>query len=493
MATIEFIDQTLRDGQQSLWGMRLQAQDAAESLPHLDQTGFRTIDLTGGGPFIVLVRSFRADPWATLDFIVSGLPSTPRRAGVRSVAVGGFGFMPDAIIDLWVHTLARHGINSLWLFDCLYDLPKMKRTAQAIRAGGADVVPAIMYGLTDVHTDEFFATRAAEMASWDGVETIYVEDAPGVLTPERARTLLPALQEATGDVRLELHCHNTTGLAALNYIEGIKAGIEIIHTCSLPMANGPSLPSTEALVEIVEDLGHTHNLDKRRLRPVADSFYATAAAAGYAVGVPNEYRLAPYKHQLPGGMTGTLINQLAQHGMADRLDDVIEEIVVVREELGQPIMATPFSQFVGIQAVLNIVLGERYKVVPDEVVQYALGHYGPLPQPVQPDVMDRILSVPRATELASWEQPQPTLKEIRDQLGGSGLSDEELLLRYLLSKEEVDSLLEAPPIRTAPRVTTSNVLSMVKDLAAAPRSFSRVTLDRPDIRVDLRRSPNGAA
>ena len=209
-------------------------------------------------------------------------------------------------------------------------MPVMKAKAEAIQGVGGEVVPAIMYGLTDLHTDEFFADRAREMASWDGVKRIYIEDAPGVLTPERASTLLPALQEATPGVRLELHVHNTTGLAPLVYVEGIKAGIDLLHTCALSMANGPSLPSTEAMVEIVEELGHTHNLDKSQLQPVSDHFLREARRLGWETGVPNEYRMLPYRHQLPGGMTGTLKNQLNEYGMPEKFPEVVDEIVRVR-------------------------------------------------------------------------------------------------------------------------------------------------------------------
>ncbi|MCW3019042.1 MAG: Pyruvate carboxylase [Solirubrobacterales bacterium] len=486
MTEITFIDQTLRDGQQSLWGMRLRAFQATPALAHIDRTGFDVVDLTGGGPFIVLVREFRDNPWDTLDHIVGGLPSTATRAGVRTLAVGGFGFTPDSMIDLWVQTLVRHGIKSLWLFDCLFDMPVMRRKAKAIQDAGAEVVPAIMYGLTDLHTDEFFAERAREMASWEGVKSIYFEDAPGVLTPERAATLLPALREATAGVRLELHVHNTTGLAPLVYVEGMRHGIDTIHTCSMPMANGPSLPSTEAMVEIVEALGHSHRLDVSHLAPVAEHFAREAVRAGHPLGVPNEYRMAPYRHQLPGGMTGTLRNQLVQHGMGDRMGEVIDEIVLVREELGEPVMATPFSQFVGIQAVLNIVLDARYKVVPDEVIHYAYGHYGPLLRPVSPDVADRIFSQPRAAELAKWERPQPTLAEVRKQLG-THLSDEELLLRFLIPAEHVDAMLAAGPIRTDPRTRASEIVEHVADLVAESGSLSHLSLSRPGLSIDLRR------
>jgi oxaloacetate decarboxylase alpha subunit len=488
MAHIEFIDQTLRDGQQSLWGMRMRACQATTALPHINRTGFRVVDLTGGTFFVVMLRESGDDPWAALDHLVAGLPDTGHRAGMRPVAVGSFGFVPDSMLDLWVGTLVKHGIQTHWLFDCLYDMPLMKAKAEAIQRVGGEVVPAIMYGLTDLHTDEFFADRAREMAGWEGVKTIYVEDAPGVLTPERAATLLPALQEATPGVRLELHVHNTTGLAPLVYVEGIKAGIDILHTCSLPLANGPSLPSTEAMVEIVEELGHTHDLDKSQLAPVAEHFEREAKRMGWALGVPNEYRMSPYRHQLPGGMTGTLINQLDEYGMPERFPEVVDEIVRVREELGQPIMATPFSQFVGIQAVLNVVLDERYKVVPEEVLHYALGHYGPLMRPVEPHVADRIFSQPRVKELEKWERDQTTLEEFRQRLG-KDLSDEELLLRYLCPAEHVDKMLASGPLRTEPPVGSPDLGDQLMQLIeeAQTRPVSHLSLSQPGIRIDLRR------
>ena len=488
MAHIEFIDQTLRDGQQSLWGMRMRACQATSALPHINRTGFRVVDLTGGTFFVVMLRESGDDPWAALDHLVAGLPDAGHRAGMRPVAVGSFGFVPDSMLDLWVGTLVKHGIQTHWLFDCLYDMPLMKAKAEAIQRVGGEVVPAIMYGLTDLHTDEFFADRAREMASWEGVNTIYVEDAPGVLTPERAATLLPALQEATPGVRLELHVHNTTGLAPLVYVEGIKAGIDILHTCSLPLANGPSLPSTEAMVEIVEELGHSHDLDKSQLAPVAAHFEREAKRMGWALGVPNEYRMLPYRHQLPGGMTGTLINQLDEYGMPERFPEVVDEIVRVREELGQPIMATPFSQFVGIQAVLNVVLDERYKVVPEEVLHYALGHYGPLMRPIEPEIADRVFSQPRVKELEKWERDQTTLEEFRQRLG-ENLSDEELLLRYLCPAEHVDKMLASGPLRTEPPAGSPELGDELMQLIASAeeRPISHFSMSQSGITIDLRR------
>jgi oxaloacetate decarboxylase alpha subunit len=482
---VDFIDQTLRDGQQSLWGLRMRPFQAAEALPYLDRTGFRTIDLTGPGMFTVLLRTFQEDPWAATDFLAAGLPHNKLRTATRTNSVGIMGFSPDSVVDLWINAASRHGIGSFWLFDCLYDMPRLKRVVEVIKEAGAEPAPTVMYGLTDVHTDEFFADRAREMASW-GVPSVELEDAPGVLTVERARTLLPAVKAAVGDTPLELHSHNTTGEATRVYLEGLRHGIDILHTASLPMANGPSLPSTEAMVDNLAVLGHDHSLDVSQLPPVAEHFARVAAEAGYETGVPNEFNLRPYEHQLPGGMTGSLKSQLAQHGMEDRLQEVLEEIPRVREELGQPIMATPFSQFVGIQALLNIVSGERYKLIPDEVIQYTLGQYGPLMRPVQPDVKDKILAAARAPHFEAWEPPQPTIGELRARFG-RGISDDELLLRILFAADEVDAMLASGPIRTDPRTSASRIVENVRELVAEAQNARSLSLSQPGLSIKLRR------
>ena len=486
MSTVEFVDQTLRDGQQSLWGLRMRPYQAADALQYLDRTGFRVVDLTGAGMFIVLLRAFHDNPWEATDFYVRNMPHSVLRAGMRTTAVIGFAHAPDCIIDLWVQTLIKHGVTSHWIYDCLYNMPEMERLAGVIHAAGGQAVPSVMYGLTSVHDDAYFAQRAAQMATWPGVRSIYVEDAPGVLTPERARTLLPAIRSATGEVPLELHCHNTTGLAQHNYVEGLRAGFSILHTASRPMANGPSLPSTEGMIPVLAGLGMDHHLDETQFAPVAENFRWAAGDAGFEVGRMAEYDPRVYEHQLPGGMTGTLINQLAQHGMTDRLPAVLAEIPQVRLDLGEPIMATPFSQFVGVQAVLNVVTGERYQLVPDEVVQYVLGHYGAPVGRIDPNVYDRIVSSPRATAFAGWTRAQPPLQEIRGRFA-RGLSDEELLLRFLASDEEVDAMLAAGPVPTDPRRASRAIVAHIESLLAETTSLTSLSVSTPEASVTLRR------
>jgi oxaloacetate decarboxylase alpha subunit len=482
MAEIEFIDQTLRDGHQSLWGMRMQAGHILPVAREIDRAGYRVVDVTGSSMFEVLVRYCREDPWAGLDLIAGALPRCRLRAGSRSNAIVGFSLNPNALLELWIRTLAKHGIGSFWIYDCLFNIDQMRWMCGVVHDAGAEVVPSVMYGLSPVHTDEFFADKVCQLAGFEGVSTIYVEDAPGVLKPERARTLWPALIEAAGDVPLELHCHNTTGLAPLNYLIGIEAGATIIHTASRPLANGPSLPSTEGMLDNVRREGHTTNLDEAVLPTIADHFRFVAEREGYATGVPNEYLNFNYEHQLPGGMTGTLKNQLAQYKMTHRLQEVLEECAVVRQELGYPVSATPFSQLIGIQSVLNVVTGDRYSIVPDEVIIYAYGHLGPFAAPLDENVKDRILNSQRGKEFADWEPPQPSVAELRHEYG-ENLSDEDLLLRALIPGPDVDAML--PPRTDYPRFDAAPP-NLLHDLITGTKA-NYLHVERPDFTLTLRR------
>ncbi len=339
-----------------------------------------------------------------------------------------------------------------------------------------------MYGISPVHTDAWFAERVAEMVSWPEVSGIYVEDAPGILTPERAQTLVPALLAAAGDKPVEWHFHNNTGMGAVNYVKAVQAGGTILHTCSRPLANGPSLPSTEQTLENLRWLGHTHSIDESRLPAIAEHCRRVAEQEGHPIGVPNEYNVFAYQHHLPGGMTGSLKAQLAQYGMQDRLVEVLEECVRVREELGHPISATPFSQLVGIQSVLNIVSGDRYSVVSDEVIVYLMGKFGEPPAPVDEDVRDKVLSSAHGRRFAGWERPQPSLAELREQYGGSAVSDEELLLRYMVPLEDLQAAYAAGPLNPSYAFADTTTLRDLIDHA--------MTLKRPrNLRVS---TPEGS-
>jgi oxaloacetate decarboxylase (Na+ extruding) subunit alpha len=471
MAEIEIIDQTLRDGQQSLWGMRMKVGHLAGIADDIDQAGYRVVDLTGSSVFECMMRYNREDPWDGLDIWRQWMPNSKLRSGSRSNCIAKFGLTPDSLMELWIRTLAKHGIDSFWIYDCLYNMDAMERLSRIVADAGCEAAVAIMYGISPVHTDEWFADRVREFVGWGVTDAIYFEDAAGILRPERARTLLPALVEAAGDVPIEMQCHNTVGVAGMNYLIGVEAGVRVLHTAAGPMGNGPSVPTTEQTLDNLRWEGHTTGIDIDRVRRVGEHLRRVAVQEGHPVGVPNEYNVFPYHHQLPGGMTGTLRAQLAQYGMSERFEEVLEEIVRVREDLGHPISATPFSQLMGIQSVLNVVTGERYGTVPDEVLVYVLGHLGQPPAPIDGDVLDRMLSSDRGREMQRWEPPQPSIGELKRQYGDASMSDEELLRRYLVPMQDVEATRAAgPPAREFPLVDDHAATSLVLDLLASSRA-----------------------
>jgi len=487
---IALVDQTIRDGHQSLWGMRMHPGMIPGAAPYMDRAGYHAIEFAGGAQFAVQIRHLQQDPWRGLDLVRASLPTAKLRAGKRWNAVGTFGSSPDLIVDLFNRTLIKHGIQSFWVYDCLYNMEPLRRACKVIHDAGAEILPAIMFGLGPVLTDEFFASRVREIVSWGFADGVFFEDAAGILTPERAATLIPALLEAAQELPLEVHCHNTTGLAPLNYLAAVDAGVRILHTASRPLANGPSLPSVESTVQNLVAHGYEPTIDVDQLAPIADHFQRIADQEGLPTGVPVEYDARIYQHQLPGGMTGTLKAQLADHGMEDRFPEVLEEIVAVRAELGHPVSATPFSQIIGIQAVLNVTTSERYSVIPDEVTAYALGHLGDPIAPFDPDVLDRILSTPRAAELKSWQKSELTLDEARERYGGRGVSDEELLCRYLAPEADVETALQAGDPQ--PFAFTQTPIQRIR-AALELSNVGFAHIDRPDFTLTVRRRKAGTA
>ncbi|MEZ5120676.1 MAG: hypothetical protein R2736_03705 [Solirubrobacterales bacterium] len=486
MAHVEIVDQTIRDGPQSLWGMRIRAGMVTKVAPQLRAAGFHTLDVPGGSFFTVMLRHLREDPVAAFAHIRGLLRGQTLRCGTRPSSTGRYGIASYASMDFYTEFMVqRLGIDAFWIYDCLYDMPEMERRARSVHQAGGAVVPAVMYGISPVHTDAWYAARVREMVGWGIASAIYVEDAPGILTPERCRTLIPALVEAAGDVPVELHCHNTTGLAPLNYLIGIEHGIQRIHTASRPVANGPSLPSTEMMLTNLASAGHTHPIDTATLAPVAEHFERVARQEGHPLGVVAEYDRRIYDHQLPGGMTGTFKAQLVEHGMEDRFDAVLEEIPRVRAELGHPVSATPFSQLIGTQAVLNVVSGERYSITTDEVVLYTMGAYGQPPAPIDPDVKDRLLSSPTGRRLDGFQRPDLTLDELRAQSGGPHVSDEDLFRLIFPPQEDLDATAAAGPLRTD-YVIHETPAELIRR-AMESRHARRISLRGPGMAIDLSR------
>lgn len=468
MAHIEFLDETMRDGQQSLWGMRMQAGMALPVSPIVDRTGYRVIDLTGSSMFECLIKYCHENPWEGLDLLVNSMPRTLIRGGMRSNASVTFGVTPDSLMDAWMRQLNVHGVRSFWIYDVLFNNDKTKRLAKIAKEFGSEIAGAIMFTLSPVHTDEYYAKQADELAACDDIDTLLLYDTAGVLEKERLSTLVPAIKAKARGKPIEFHSNNLLGQSAKAYLDAIDLGVTILHTAVRPMANGPSVPSVEIMTRNLELKGHTHDLDTSLFAPVADHFEKVGKAAGFLVNQYAEYDVLSIEHQVPGGMVGTLKAQLVQNGMSDRLDDVLSETAVVRRELGYPGMATPFSQLVGTQAVLNIVTGKRYSSIPDEVIQYAAGFYGETAGPIDPNIMDVIMSSPRAKEVTSNPPAQPSIEELRREYGTD--DDDELILRALVPGEGLEKMRTSGPVKTTYPYLSSSELDEVARLMTIANS-----------------------
>jgi pyruvate/oxaloacetate carboxyltransferase len=468
---IGFVDQTLRDAQQSLWGFTMRTDMITPIAQTMDQVGYRAIATVGSQAFTIQVRNLNEDPWERIRVLSKLITRTPLRGSYQIGSLSSFDLStPRDIITLWIRRSVANGIKSFWICDYQYDMEKFVYFARIAKAEGAEVVPALMYTSSPAHTNEHWARKTRLLAeAKDCVDRIMIEDASGVITPEGTRELVSTVQKNCEGVPLEFHSHCNSGLAPLCYLEAIKSGVTTVHTAVAPLANSTSLPATETILRNARRLGYTSDLDEDALAAVSAHFRKIAEKEGLPIGVPMEYDLFHFEHQVPGGMMTNLTRQLREVGMEHRLNEILEEVVLVRKEFGYPVMATPYSQIVGAQAVENIVSGERYKQITDEAIKYVLGYYGEPVVPIDQNVMDRIMSLPRAKEFLNWkpEGYDKSVDEFRREIGPE-LSDDDLLLKILIPGKPVK---RAEPKKTvAPSVIKST--GPVSPATEFPTEFS---------------------
>jgi len=401
----------------------------------MDKVGYRAIATVGSQAFTVQVRNLNEDPWERIRVLSRLITKTPLRGSYQIGSLSSFDLStPRDIITLWIKRSVANGIKSFWICDYQTDMEKFVYFARIAKAEGGEVVPALMYTSSLAHTNEHWARKTRLLAeAKDCVDRIMIEDASGVITPEGTRELVSTIQKNCEGLPLEFHSHCNSGLAPLCYLEAIRSGVTTVHTAVAPLANGTSLPATETILRNARRLGYTSDLNEDALAAVSAHFRRIAEKEGLPIGVPMEYDLFHFEHQVPGGMMTNLTRQLREIGMEHRLEEILEEVILVRKEFGYPVMATPYSQIVGAQAVENVVSGARYKQLTDEAIKYVLGYYGEPVAPVDQNVMDRVMGLPRTKEFLNWK-PEGYLKSVEElhQEIGPELSDDDLLLRILI-------------------------------------------------------------
>lgn len=482
---MELVDVSIRDGNQSLWGATgLSTAQILQIAPVLNRVGFRALDFTSSTHMGVAVRTFREDPWERLRLARAAMPDTPLQligTGLRFIS---WELLNPEVLQLAYHCLVRNGVTRFVVLDPMHDLDAVRRTARMIRvAGGEEIVGALTFTISQVHDDAFYARLAGEMAACPDIDRVYIKDPAGLVTPERARTLIPGIQARLGGTPLELHSHCTIGLAPRTYLAAADLGVAALQVACGPLANGTSLPDAQHVVANLRELGHTVDIDDEALGLVAAYFTRLAQAESLPAGTPQEFDAAFLRHQVPGGVISTLKRHLAEVGLANRFEAVMAETGRVRAELGYPIMVTPFPQLVCTQALFNVIDAERYTTVSDQVIRYALGSFGRPTAPVDAQVADRILSRPRARELAA-EPPPPGVAELRKRFP-AGISDEEFLLRATMPGEQVDAMIAAGPARRRYNPDLAPILRLLRELARRPR-LAELVVEQPDLRLELR-------
>lgn len=491
MTDVKLVDVSLRDGNQSVWGaVGVTSRMMEGAAPLLDAVGYHAIELLSSTMIAVAVRFHKEDPWERLRAARARTPNTPLgflTTGKRFIT---FSRTPDAVFELAFDLLARNGVTRMWVIDPMHDMEGAKRTAElAKKVGFTDVVGGICYTTSPVHTDEHYAERISQLDDCPAIDSIYLKDPAGLLTPERLLSLQPRLQGALSRLRLnEIHSHSTTGLSPLTLLTAADLGMEILHCALPPLANGGSHPSALRLVHNLRARGHRVDIDVDALHAASAYLDRQATIKKLPKGVPAEYDEAYKQHTIPGGVQTTMARQLREMGRPELFDAVIEEAVQVRSDLGWPIVMTPFAQYIVTQAALNVITGERYKQISDEIIDLLRGDFGPLPGPVDQNLLDRALSHPERS--AASRDQDITVAGLRKRFGKS-LSDEELLLRAVMPAEQVDAMIANRNQSAAAQLRTL--------LDAADRSGRATTFQFSNSEVSFRldrapaSKPGGAA
>ena len=425
---VQFVETVLRDANQSLIATRLPYDKFEPMLETIDKAGYYAAECWGGATFDVCLRYLHEDPWERLRKIRAKMPNTKLQMLLRGQNVLGYSHYPDDFVKLFVTKAVENGMDVIRIFDALNDVKNMKVAMEATNKAGAIASGTISYTTSPVHTQKKYVEMVKELKEM-GAKTICIKDMAGIMGPKEAYDLVSAIKDAV-DLPIDLHTHSTTGLAFMTYLKAVEAGVDIIDTAISPFSGGTSQPATETMAYALRQLGYEVDLDDACTKKIAD----------YFKGVRDEYikdgTLMPKSlttdtqcltYQVPGGMLSNLLSQLKQMNALDRFDEALLETPKVRADLGYPPLVTPTSQMVGVQAVRNVLDGERYKTVSKEIKAYCRGEYGTTPAPINPEIQKKILGDEKPMTGRYADTLEPVVEKTRKQLEGVARSDEDVL------------------------------------------------------------------
>lgn len=389
---VKITDTILRDAHQSQIATRMTTEQMLPVLETLDHAGFESLEVWGGATFDSCLRYLNEDPWERLRTIRKHVKNTKLQMLLRGQNLLGYKHYSDDVVDAFIQKSIENGIDVIRCFDALNDLRNLKQSVDSINKYGGHAQMTICYTISDIHTDEYYVELVKEMEKM-GAHSICVKDMAGILTPARALTLIKALKEVT-KLPIHVHTHATSGIAEMTYLKAVEAGADVIDTANSSFAGGTSQPSTEAMVIVLRELGYQVDVSLEDCQEVSEYFKGVKESfIESGVFNPKVLETDPNTliYQVPGGMISNLLSQLKDAKQLDKFEQVLAEVPKVREEMGYPPLVTPLSQMVGTQAVMNVLSGERYKLIPNEIKDYVKGYYGKSPGPISEEVRQKVI------------------------------------------------------------------------------------------------------
>ncbi len=429
MKRVKITDTSLRDAHQSLWATRMTTEDMLPILEQIDNIGYHSVEVWGGATFDVCIRYLNEDPWDRLRIVRKHIQKTDLQMLLRGQSIVGYTHYPDDVVEKFIDKAAENGIDIFRVFDALNDIRNLETSMKAIKRTGKHAQACVVYTISPVHTLEHFVNTALSLKEM-GADSICIKDMAGLLSPYAAYELVSLLKEKVG-LPVQLHTHYIGGLAIAALLKATEAGVDVIDTATVPMAFGSSQPPVETIVRALQDSQRDTGLKLHDLFEVANHFEIIRKHKGFERGVTRIADMKVFEHQVPGGMISNLFSQLEEQNASHRMEEVLQEIPKVRADMGYPPLVTPTSQIIGIQAVLNVLMGERYKMSPGEVKDYVRGYYGKPPAPINPEIQAKIIGDEKVIDVRPANLLAPGWEKGKQEIAHLAKSDEDILT-YIL-------------------------------------------------------------
>ena len=436
---LKITETVLRDAHQSLIATRMTTEQMLPIIPKMDKVGFNAVECWGGATFDACLRFLKEDPWDRLRKLRDGFKNTKLQMLFRGQNILGYRPYADDVVEYFVQKSIANGIDIIRIFDCLNDIRNLQTAVTACNKEKGHAQVALSYTLGDAYTLDYWMEMAKRVEDM-GADSLCIKDMAGLLVPAKATELVQALKDSTS-LPVELHTHYTSGVASMTYMKAVEAGVDIIDTAMSPFALGTSQPATEVMVEAFKDTPYDTGLDLNLLSEIADYFRPLREEA-LASGLMNPkvlgVNITTLRYQVPGGMLSNLISQLKEQGKEDKYEEVLAEVPRVRKDLGEPPLVTPSSQIVGTQAVFNVLMGERYKMVTKETKDVLSGKYGATAKPFNPEVQKKCIGDTQPITCRPADLLENELGKLEGEMAQYKEQDEDVLSYALFPQVAMD-------------------------------------------------------